>query len=197
MPVCADCGFRHNPDRDFGCIGKAVSTGQITAKAAAEKFKNIRNKDGFIKVAVKRYEDHQANKSGAAAPAGAAVAPSSDGVSQSCKHVLDSNCRTPQSIWGVAVDDQIRCLECASGENNAIIAAAGCSAHNVGQYCQGKLLIPPTPYTTRSTGYTWTRYVGKDCTGSHTARCLVTWGSPTRKISTTGQQKRQHNGPDS
>ena len=105
-----------------------------------------------------------------AAPAGAAVAPSSDGVSQSCKHVLDSNCRTPQSIWGVAVDDQIRCLECASGENNAIIAAAGCSAHDVGQYCQGKLLIPPTPYTTRSTGYTWTRYVGKDCTGRAVAK---------------------------
>ena len=68
-PICDACGHPHRPDREHGCIGQAVSTGKISAAAAASKFTNIKNPTKFIKTAVDRYKAHQAAKMQPAEPA--------------------------------------------------------------------------------------------------------------------------------
>ena len=61
-PMCDDCAFKHWPNREHGCIGKALATGKVDIATAAKVFKNAKDPQEAAKRAKERYLSAEENK---------------------------------------------------------------------------------------------------------------------------------------
>ena len=52
---CADCGVKHRPDADYGCLGKAIATGKLSVDQAKDKFSWGRDPKALAESAKDRY----------------------------------------------------------------------------------------------------------------------------------------------
>ncbi len=63
---CDHCGGVHVPQPQYGCIGKAVAEGTITAQVAEAKFSFAKDPHALVNSAVDKYKRYQASKNGPA-----------------------------------------------------------------------------------------------------------------------------------